>query len=141
MGRPINRGNQLCSVVDNDGAWRLRLNLPEKRSGALLNRVQEDQHLSVRFAVATMPEKTFQARLEQHSHAAQLDDFGNRVIELVAVVENDAFDDSAGHFDHQLLPVGVDVTAKIACGQRSIVHSWFSDAIDYVNRQILFRFR
>ncbi|WP_145419590.1 HlyD family efflux transporter periplasmic adaptor subunit [Planctomycetes bacterium K23_9] len=44
-------------------------------------------------------------------------------------------------FDPANVRVGADVTARISCGKRSILRSWFSDAFDFVDRNVLFYFR
>ena len=36
--------------------------------------------------------------------------------------------------------VGADVTAKITCGKRSVLRSWFSDVFDFMHRNVLFYF-
>ncbi|MGB7343077.1 MAG: biotin/lipoyl-binding protein [Pirellulaceae bacterium] len=44
-------------------------------------------------------------------------------------------------FDPAAIRVGADVTARISCGKRSILRSWFSDAFDFVDRNVLFYFK
>ncbi len=43
-------------------------------------------------------------------------------------------------FDPSDMRVGADVTAKIACGKRSVLRSWFSDVFDFAHRNVLFYF-
>ncbi len=89
MGRPVNRGNLLCTVTNPEGPWKLRLTVPEQNAGPIVDESKRNQPLSVHFAVATMPEKTFQATLDGLSYAARMDEFGNRVIDLSATVVSD----------------------------------------------------
>ncbi len=141
MGRPVNRGNLLCTVANPDGSWKLRLTVPEQNAGPIVDEARQTGSLLVRFAVATMPERTFHASLDGLSYAARMDELGNRVIDLSATVDGDPLGPLDASFGGTSMRVGADVTAKIACGQRTLIQSWFSDVFDFVNRQILFRFR
>lgn len=138
QGRPVNRGNLLCSVADSTGPWKLRLTVPEKDAGAMIEAAKQSPSLDVRFAVATLPEKSFRASLDQYSYAARMNEAGIRVIDLVATVQDDPSGETAETLRQASLRVGADVTAKIACGERSAIRSWFSDVFDFVNRQLVF---
>jgi biotin carboxyl carrier protein len=141
MGRPVNRGNLLCTVANPNGSWKLRLTVPEQNAGPIVEQARQDGSLSVRFAVANMPEKTLHASLDGLSYAARMDESGNRVIDLSATVDGDPLDSLDTSTGDARLRYGADVTAKIACGQRTLIQSWFSDVVDFVHRHILFRFR
>lgn len=141
--RPISRGDLLVGIVDYEGPWKLRLNLPDRDSGAVLSAAKSDPELAIRFAVATEPESSYRATLDSIGTAARLDESGTRVIDVSARVI--AADDSESHpkdsFQGQRVRVDAEVTAKIACGQRSVLRSWFGDVFDFVNRNVLFYFR
>jgi hypothetical protein len=117
------------------------MTVPERDAGPIIDKAKQDPALSVRFAIATMPERTFQARLDGFAFAARMDDSGNRVIDLNATVMDEPLDVKDANFGETQMRIGADVTAKIDCGQRMLIHSWFSDVVDFVNRHILFRFR
>ena len=44
-------------------------------------------------------------------------------------------------FNPEDVRVGADVTARIACGKRSVMRSWFSDVFDFVDRNVMFYLR
>ena len=141
--RPVSRGNLLMTVVDHEGPWTLHLEVPDKDSGPLLVSMKETKTLPIRFAVATVPGDTYGASLESLANATRLDESGQHVIDLVAKItpgEPEA-DDALNEFSTNKVTVGANVTAKIACGRRSVIHSWFSDVFDFVDRNVMFYFR
>ena len=163
--RPVTRGNLLVRVVDHAGNWSLKLNVPDYEAGPVLNAIDESSELPVRFAVATAPESSHAASLKSMATAARMNEAGEHVIDATASVElgelldtSDAdqhneqiagggsivLSTSQGDldpFDPNNTRVGADVTARIACGKRSVLRSWFSDVFDFANRNIMFYFR
>ena len=171
VDRPVSRGNLLVSIVNHDGPWSLRLQVPDHDAGPVLEAFQGKGDLPIKFAVATNPNASFAASLKDVSTAARLDANGDHVIDATAMVPlidaKASVDDNATEtqvslaggvgsfdvekfaigdgdldtFDPQNVRIGADVTARIACGKRSIMRSWFSDVFDFVNRNVLFYFR
>ena len=173
--RPVTRGSLLVRVVDHNGPWSLRLNIPDYESGPLLEARQENDRLPVKFAVATVPDASFAAELVSVATAARMNEAGEHVIdgnaEITAASEEItqkqtpqetansdtvdrtasigsaeldlslAFDSQLDTFDPSNVRVGADVTARIACGKRSVMRSWFSDVFDFVDRNVMFYFR
>jgi hypothetical protein len=139
--RPVARGNLLLSVADHQGPWSLRLRVPDRDAGAVLASAQDDPHLPIEFAVATQPEATFAATLESLSTAARLDELGNHVIDATAQVVHSASGNvDVDAFAADQTRIGADVTAKIGCGKRCVLRSWFGDVFDFAHRKILFYF-
>ncbi|TWU05708.1 efflux RND transporter periplasmic adaptor subunit [Stieleria varia] len=142
--RPVSRGNLLVSVVDHNGPWSLRLKVPDQDAGPVLESFRESASLNVRFAVATQPDSTYAARLETISTAARMADDGENVVDATAAVietDDESIDYAQASFSADGARVGADVTAKIACGKRTVLRSWFGDVFDFVNRNVLFYFR
>jgi multidrug efflux pump subunit AcrA (membrane-fusion protein) len=172
--RPISRGNLLLRVVDHTGKWSLRLNVPDRNAGPILEALETQKELPVQFAVATDPNGSYSASLKQIATAARLDESGLHVIDATAEIrgaptsaeevsqsesvgsvapatpsslsgttnlEFDADQPSRSRFNAADVRVGADVTARISCGKRSVLRSWFSDAFDFVDRNVLFYFR
>lgn len=141
MGRPVTRGNLLCAVADPHSRWLLSLEVPEQHAGPLIGAARGPSPIDVRFAVATMPKQTIHARVDELSSATRMDPSGMRVIDVTATVEATSDGEAGSGLNATGLRVGADVTARIACGKRPLLLSWFSDVIDFVNRHVLFRFR
>ncbi|MEM9586523.1 MAG: hypothetical protein AAGA03_04525 [Planctomycetota bacterium] len=132
--RPVARGNQLLSIADPAGEWTLQLTVPDRQSGAVISALKQREELEVRFAVATLADQTFDARLCELATAARLDHLGDYVVDAQANVPHDSLASVA------VIP-GAEVTAHIRCQPRSLLSSWFSDAIDFFHRHVLFRLR
>lgn len=135
--RPVSRGNALLTIVDPDGPWRLHLDVPDRDAGPVIESMNQLETLPVTFAVATEPERSYSARLETLSTAARLNPAGEQVLDGEAAIEIRQGD----RFDGSVSRTGANVTAKIACRQRSVAASWFSDVVDFYHRHIAFHFR
>jgi multidrug efflux pump subunit AcrA (membrane-fusion protein) len=140
--RPVTRGSLLISVADHNGPWSLRLAVPDSNAGAILSAAQQNPELSVHFAVATQPEASFVARLTSIGTASRVNETGEHVIDAEATVLEgpDTAADDLDSFVPGDTKIGADVTAKIHCGPRSVLKSWFGDVFDFVHRNILFYF-
>ena len=138
--RPISRGNAVAMVVDSNGPWELRLQLPDRDSGPVVNCLKEQETLPVQFAVATTPGNSFAASLNEVATSTRVDEAGQYIVDVTAAI-TEPFKDGQDSFSPNNVRVGADVTAKIACGRRSLLSSWFSDVIDFVDRNILFYVR
>lgn len=139
--RPVARGNTLVSIADHEGPWSLRLTVPDHNAGPILEAADEQPELEVHFAVATLPESSFLGSLRAIGTASRLNEMGEHVIDVQADVL-ESVDDEADldEFIANQMKIGADVTAKVHCGQRSVLRSWFSDVFDFVHRNVLFYF-
>jgi multidrug efflux pump subunit AcrA (membrane-fusion protein) len=142
VDRPVARGNLLVSVADHEGPWSLRMTVPDENAGPILEASRNTPDLDITFAVATQPEASFQASLDSVGTAARLNDLGEHVLDVTAAVNlSDELDsENVDPFVPGQMRVGADVTAKVACGNRSVLRSWFGDVFDFVHRNILFYF-
>ena len=134
--RPVTTGNLLVRIADHDSPWILDLAIPDQDGRDVLIAFDESQDLPITFASATAPEETFAGSVEEIGTASRLNERGLYVIDAVASVTmqgNLSFKPA----DHR---VGADVTAKINCGPRTIIASWFGDVADFVHRHVLFYF-
>ncbi|WP_442506353.1 efflux RND transporter periplasmic adaptor subunit [Novipirellula sp. SH528] len=140
--RPVSRGNLLLSVVDETGPWELKLQIPDRDAGAMLKSFEQSSSLPVTFVVATQPDRSYAATLHSVATAARIDERKQAVIDTTASVQriNDP-QSTADVFDPFDVRIGADVTARVYCGERSLLRSWFSDVFDFVNRNILFYVR
>ena len=144
LDRPVSRGNLLISIVDENGPWSLKLNIPDDDAGPVIESNRASGESEIEFAVATLPSSTFRADMQSISTAARMDSQGQHVIDAKASVviesNSNSTEDAFDTFDPSMMRSGADVTAKIKCGQRSILRSWFGDVFDFVHRNILFYF-
>jgi multidrug resistance efflux pump len=135
LGRPVQRGQVLMTLVDPAGDWQLELKLPEKRLGHALAAQQAasqaGQPLLVTFQLSTHPGQQFTGQvIEVERRAETQGEEGNVVLVRVAI-------------DKAALPElhsETTVTAKLHCGQRPLGYVLFQDAIEAVQSKVLFWF-
>lgn len=131
MGRPVQRGQVLMTLVDPAGEWQLELNLPEKRLGHALAAAESQQPLQVTFQLSTHPGQEFTGQVVEIERRAETHgEEGNVVLVRVAI-------------DKTQLPElhsETTVTAKLHCGQRPLGYVLFQDAIEAVQSKVLFWF-
>ncbi len=147
QNRPVARGNLLLTVVDYNSPWQLNLEVADEDAGTVLASMHATESLPVRFAVATEPTRTYDATLVSVSTASRIGESGKQVMDAIANVNADQrlvaelLDTISNNEGDGRVRVGSGVTAKVVCGKRSAITSWFSDVIDFANRNVLFYLR
>ena len=126
LKRPVDRGQNLMTVVDPDGGWQLELEIPERRLGHLLKCTREnDEPLKVSFALVSHPGKEFKGELTQVDEKLQVyGDDGNCAKAIVSFYND--------QIPADLLKSGTRVNAKLQCGTRSIGYVWFHELFETV---------
>lgn len=147
--RPVARGNHLLTLVRDEGPWQLRLEIADEDAAEVIRARAGGSDLQIEFAAASHPESTFAATLDRIATAARRGQDGMTVIDAEATIDsaelrpNGDVDSSSRlqSFASVDAHAGVEVTAKITCGRRSLLGSWFGDVADFVNRNVLFYVR
>ena len=128
--RPVGRGEVLLEVMDDGGPWRLELAVPDTRAGHLDDAMAEagTVHLPVEYAVAGLPERTFTGTLARVIGRAEPDqELGNVLEAYVTLNEDDA---------PTRRTIGMEVTAKIDCGDEPLFLVLFGDVVEFVQRNV-----
>jgi multidrug efflux pump subunit AcrA (membrane-fusion protein) len=127
--RPVRRGELLLEVMNQEGAWRLELEVPEPRLGHILIGQEQLQtpNLPIEFVLATATEKTLPARLESTATRSASSEEGGTVVEVFASLDTD-------QLPHRR--IGAEVTAKINCGRRSLGYVLFGDVIEFIRKRL-----
>ncbi|HSG71954.1 MAG TPA: HlyD family efflux transporter periplasmic adaptor subunit, partial [Planctomycetaceae bacterium] len=130
-GRPVNRGEILLEVMDENSPWRLELQVPEYRMGHLLRAadVRGDEPLDVEYVLATDVETTYAGSLTSVGIAtrSEVDQETGTVVRMF--VETDK-----SQLPH--LRIGAEATGKVACGERSLGYVLFGDVWEFVLRYV-----
>ena len=128
--RPVGRGEVLLEVMDDDGPWRLELAIPDTRAGHLDDAIAAagTVGLPVEFAVASDPEKTFDATLTRIVGRAEPDQELGNVLEAYASLDEPD--------DLPQRRIGTEVTAKIDCGEQPLFFVLFGDVVEFVQRNL-----
>ncbi|MEM6468724.1 MAG: biotin/lipoyl-binding protein [Planctomycetota bacterium] len=139
--RPIARGNELLVISDAEGPWQLKLEIPDEDTAEVLREFNQSGTLRVEFAAASHPEITFAAKLSWIASAARRRADGVNVVDALASIEEDPESPKLNVFASTETRTGVRTTAKIVCGRRSVLSSWFGDVADFFHRNVFFYFR
>lgn len=124
LGRPVNRGDRLMTIVAPDSKFEVELFVPEKRVGHLLAAVnQSQQPLAVHFTLASHPEIQVSGLISQIEPVLNLHESeGNSARVLVRFDQEQMAKD--------LLRTGTRVTARIECGSRPLGYVLFHEVIE-----------
>ncbi len=135
--RPVERGQNLMTIIENDAAWMLELELPERRIGHMIQAANAAADTGeaprVTFSLVSHPGAEFEGRMLLVDHQVDAhSDEGNTCLIRVS------FDN--GVIDRDLLRKGTRVNAQIHCGQRSVGYVIFHEAIEAIHSSFLLWF-
>jgi multidrug resistance efflux pump len=134
--RPVQTGQALLSVADKTGQWELEVHLPDDRLGhvnrAMTAARESGRPLEVDYIIATDPGTRHHGSVREiHEQAEVRGESGNTVLVRIGITTE--------KHDREELGAGATVTARIACGKRSLGYVWFHDVLAFIQTQILFR--
>jgi multidrug efflux pump subunit AcrA (membrane-fusion protein) len=131
MGRPVQQGNALMTVVNPNGDWELEIQMPESRMGFITDAQTElGPDLRVKWITTTNPGVTHYGKVKEvHRTAEVRGEEGNTVLVRVTIDKNDAPDRRNGS----------EVTTRIYCGRASLGYIWLHDLFTFVQK-FLFKY-
>ncbi len=130
--RPVSRGHRLFSVVDTKGPKVLKLQVPDRDGGTVLEfATSKVKPMRIDFVLATEPDRTLRAEVTEIASATRVDAQGLNVLDVLAKVEPSQELDTS---------MGSEVTAGVYCGRRSLLAAWFGDIASFYHRNIRFYF-
>ncbi len=128
--RPVVTGQRVMTVADPTGDWELELAMPERRMGHVrqaLDTIGPD--LKVSYVSAADPRSSKPGTLKKVYGITQVKGEDGPTVKMI--VDIDVAD--------LLKPSpGTTVTAKVKCGRCSLGYSWFHEAIEWVQKHIIF---
>ena len=117
--RPVQRGQQLLSVVDTKSGWKIELETPDDRLGIIRDaQVASDGKLVVKYQLASEPNLIRQGTLSQLSSTIEQPKEENGRPFALAEVEAKELNEITDASEVSL--VGVSVTAEVHCGKKSL---------------------
>lgn len=131
LGRPVNRGDRLLSVVPPDTEFEVELLLPEKKVGHLLEAMRADaEPLTVRFTLASQPERPLAGRIHEVDQVLAPHDNEGNSLRILVRFDNPPSDDAL----RLAAPLrsGTRVTARIECGTQPLGYVLFHELIELV---------
>ncbi len=126
--RPVARGQELLTIADETGPWLLELDVPDRQIRQVLSaQAASMANLEVSFRLSTDPSAMHVGQLRKLAGATQ----PRESDQLVVPVEVD--------FDKRnvaSLRPGVEVTARIHCGRRSIAYVWLHEVWEWLAARV-----
>jgi multidrug efflux pump subunit AcrA (membrane-fusion protein) len=144
LNRPVERGEVLLEIKDDNGKWQLELEVEEKRMGHFFDAQQEAlaslseadkadpekvaaaMRLPLEFRLATDAEDTFSGTVQSVDYRIQTSEETGSIMLVYA------------SFDIDELPrkprIGAEVRAKITCGNESLGYVFFGDVVEFVQK-------
>ncbi len=128
--RPVVTGQRVMTIADPSQDWELELAMPERRMGHVMRAVDQlGQNLEVSYISAGDPRSTKYGTVKEISGTTQVKgEEGPTVKITVDINAADLFKPSPG----------TTVTAKVKCGRCSLGYAWFHEALEWVEKHILF---
>jgi multidrug efflux pump subunit AcrA (membrane-fusion protein) len=136
VGKTVKPGDSLMRLARVDGPWEIELLIPEARIAPLRDGLQRAAHgeLRVDLLLASHPLRTFQGLLRRDGLGGETTIKDNAVVLPVRVQVADSELASQLHG----LPVGLEIRAKVHCGQRSLGVVWFGDLVEFFYEHLWF---
>ncbi len=127
LGRPVEVGQNLMTIVAPDTTWQVELFVPEKRVGHLLARMENSRDpVPVSFTLASRPGLQLHGRLVSVDKVLDVhDDQGNTARVLVEFDNADLGND--------LRRSGTRAMGRLECGQRPLGYVLFRELIETVH--------
>jgi multidrug efflux pump subunit AcrA (membrane-fusion protein) len=135
-GKLVKPGDPLVRVARVQGAWEVELFIPEGHLAPIREGLQRSAEgtLEVQLLLTSQPLKSYKGTLRWTGLGGEAT-LKDNVAVLPARVEITDPELSA-----QLsgLPVGLEVRARIHCGNRALGYVWFADLIEFLYEHLLF---
>lgn len=130
MNRTVEPGQVLMTIADPSGDWELDLYMKETRSGKVdMARHDIKTDLDVKYVLATDPGSERVGTVADVEKITQMhDEEGHTVRIRVAINQADITDPRPG----------TTVRGKVLCGRAAIGYTWFHEAFEWVQANILF---
>jgi multidrug resistance efflux pump len=130
LGRPVQTGQLLMTVVDLQGDWELEVYVPERRVGHVSQATADfPGGLPVTFFLASHPDRQFSGRVVEMHRTTEVRGEEGNTVKLRVAIEKEQLPE---------LRSETTVTARIHCGRRSIGYVLFHELIETVQSNVLF---
>ena len=130
IGKPVRRGDTLLEIMDENGPWRLELEVPENRMHHVLHGISTyGDKVPASFKLTADPAHEFSGWLSHTAERSTVGQENGSVVRIFVSLKDDAD-----------LPkrIGADVRSRLECGDFSLLHVWLGDAVEFARREFWF---
>ena len=128
LGRPLEKGTHLFSLIPSDASFKLELRVPDQRAGyvqtAWLRSSEKDETLPVIYRLASAPGENRTATVNYVSPAMERDEHIGYSLPIYAMADNEIPESERKS--------KTAVLAKVICGRRSFAWCKSYEVIDWV---------
>ncbi|MFO7906546.1 MAG: hemolysin D [Pirellulaceae bacterium] len=135
LRRPVVAGQRVMTIAKADpedlrSEWEIKLAMPERRMGHIRRaRAELGPELDVSYVTAADPRSSKKGTLKRVARMTEVKGEDGPTVELIVEIDReDLYEPSPG----------TTVTAKVKCGRCSLGYSWFHEAIEWVQKHIIF---
>lgn len=125
LNRPVRQGDLLLEVMEDDGPWRLELDVSEYRMGHVLGSVEKYGPLAVRYIAMTEVSQPRNGVLADVATRSDHNERQGAYVRAYASIQRNDIPNNR---------IGAEVSAKIHCPGYSLFYSLFGDIVEFVER-------
>jgi biotin carboxyl carrier protein len=135
LGKTVKPGDPLLRVARIERPWEIELLIPEGHIGPIRQALRQAPagRVAVDLLLASQPNRTYQGWLERDGLGGETTVKDNAVM-LPARVRIGR--DLAAQLGE--MPVGVEVRAKVHCGDRAVAYVWFFELAEFFYEHVVF---
>jgi len=133
LSKPVTPGELIFEVVPDQPEWEFIVNVPEDEAGQLLKaykKLKPNEHLSAKLILKSYPEKTFSTKVLSIAPRASVLTTGQQKYRNIISVRLAKPDDKS--FDRIDIRQGMEGSAAIECGRRSLFYALTHEFVDYI---------
>lgn len=131
--RPVRRGDALFRIVDLQGPWHLRLQVPDRDSGYVLNQYRDATSAAadkvIDFVLDSQPEQLFHGQLTWISDSVQNLHSEGCFVEMRASVAEDVI---------ERVRMGASARAVFTCEAKPLWFVWCRPLVEAIQRRLWF---
>jgi hypothetical protein len=128
MNRTVDVGQVVMSIADLSRDWEVELFMPERRMGHIDTARKDGAGSVVKYILATEPKTERVGKVKHLQKITQMHDEEGHSVQIRVAIEDKISDPRPG----------TTVTGKVLCGRRAIGYTWFHEAVEWVQANILF---
>ncbi|QDU82107.1 HlyD family secretion protein [Polystyrenella longa] len=129
LHRPVNWGESLLEVINENGPWHLEIEVEEDRYGHLVQAQKElnTETLPVEFILATTPESTYEGEVQEIATRANTSSENTNILQVNIKIDESAL---------PTVRMGSEVRVKINCGKKSLGYVLFGDVVEFLRKYL-----
>ena len=125
LGRPVHRGEALLEIMDGSGGWQLELAVAERKIGHLLSYRQQTSEAGVKFRLLSSAQQSFDCTVNR---------VADRILPSPELGSCSLVFCDVSKLDLPTRQIGSETSARIRCGQKSLLFIWFHEFWELLQR-------